>query len=177
MPDLTKILWLDIETRKVPAGPGFPLRLRWQPFMVGIAWAGGNRHLIENENENELIASLRYWIHSLGIEEIRYAATREFDEMILRGRFTNARRAHLPSPPQWWPNLNELPIRWHNIRKMPGFISGKEAPRGSWDCASKDVPDLWRRNGPGDRDRVRAHCVWDVYELQVGDPDFRRFSL
>jgi hypothetical protein len=138
--------------------------MRWQAFMVGLGWFSGGepRVLLLEGEEVSLLARLRAFLVANRVDEIRYCATREFDEMILRGRFTNARRAHLASP-GWEPNLNELPVRWRNIRKL--LPATPPAPRGDWDCASRDVPALW---AAGDRERVRAHCREDVLEMLRG---------
>jgi hypothetical protein len=173
--DRTRIAYLDIETRKIDAGPGFPQRRRWQPFMVGLGlWSpdrGWKVYLLEEGGkygEAFLIDALASVLRDRGIEEIRYGATREFDEMVLRGRFTNARRAHLPEPPPWWPNLNEFPVRWVNVARRSAPTP--RAPRGSWDCASKDCPALWDSDRLEYRARVRAHCLADVSEMIGADP-------
>jgi hypothetical protein len=164
------VAYIDIETRKVPAPAGFPQRLRWQVFMVGIGlWEGESPAVYLYDefdpetgarySEAELLRQVREFLAENGVTELRYAATREFDEMVLRGRFTNARRAHLPRP-GWEPNLDDLPVRWVNIRK--NLAPTPPAPRGDWDCASRDCPAVW---AAGDLERVRAHCLEDVVSM------------
>lgn len=155
------IIWLDIETRKVPAPEGWPFKLRWQPFM--IAACGFQKPGIffcdcVTGTEEELVDWLAANFEGC---EVRYSATREFDEMVLRGRFTNARRAHHPIPGSW-PNVDGLDVKWVNIRK-----SQLPAPARRPDCLSKDVPALWEK---GSRSIVVEHCVNDVIELFLRDP-------
>jgi hypothetical protein len=97
------------------------------------------------------------------VTEVRYGATREFDEMICRGRFTNARRAHLPAPAfPAVPGAEDL--RWVNLK------AGHPVPRDPDDLPSWDVSAALRR---GDWDRVAVHNLRDVAELILvaGDPD------
>ena len=96
--------------------------------------------------------------------EIRYTATREFDEMVLRGRFTNARRAHS----SWagnWSNLNELDCTWNNIRKS---MLPKEYIKRGADVASKDVPATW---DAGNKDVVILHNERDIIEMVLLDAE------
>ena len=117
-----KILWLDIETRKVAVPSNWHQRLRWQPFMVGLIEAADPGVLtveVVSGEESELIEYLSMRLEG---SETRYAATREFDEMVLRGRFTNARRTHSPYAGEW-PNLNGEAIEWRNVRKSHRRVS------------------------------------------------------
>jgi hypothetical protein len=93
--------------------------------------------------------------------EIRYEATREFDEMVLRGRFTNARRAHSPYCGNW-PNLDSLPITWKNLRKTQ---KPKSEVFRKFDLLSKDVPLTWTSNPK----LVAIHCKNDVIETFLRD--------
>lgn len=166
------VLYLDIETRKVDVGPSlqpWPLRQRWQPFMLGYGWRrsdedAGEIYVVSCEDEAKLLVVLETVLCMEDLGEIRYSATREFDEMVLRGRFTNARRAHSPVPGPW-PNLDHLEVRWRNIRKVARPMP--KAPRSASDCASIDVPFLW----PHDPLRVAYHCGWDVLDLVRSDPE------
>lgn len=157
-------VWLDIETRKVDAPEGWPYRQRWQPFMVamcgamdpGVFWiqvvAGDEADLID------------YLATNLEGRVLRYDATRDFDQMVLRGRFTNARRALNPEPGPW-PNLDGADIDWLNIKKS--LTVNPPAARRE-DCASKDVPALWAR---GERDVVTTHCLRDAVGMVLQDPE------
>jgi hypothetical protein len=156
------IIWLDIETRKVPAPESWPQKRRWAPFLIGIAGAMDPGVLfaeVRSGSESELID----WIGEFAGFEIRYSASREFDEMVLRGRFTNARRAHSPVAGRW-PNLNRADVRWKNLRKT-------ERPR-SWvrafDLPSRDVPGVWESGG---RKLVAQHCLRDVLENVLRDSE------
>jgi hypothetical protein len=94
--------------------------------------------------------------------QARYSATREFDEMVLRGRFTNARRAHRAEPGPW-PNLDGKKITWKNLRKIARPVTWQRSP----DVASKEVPAAWSR---GQKELVVRHCLKDVVELTLSDP-------
>jgi hypothetical protein len=161
--------FLDIETRKVLVPEGFimkngePLRNRWQAFLVGIARAG-HIAILNNPDEKLLLRDVRgelYWHKG----PIVYSATRQFDEMILRGRFTNARRAHEDAP--FYPHLMR-PDDWQWDCRKPG----KPLPRG-YDVRSKDVPAVWDDGDPSQRINVLVHLLRDVAELilQYGNPD------
>lgn len=153
---------LDIETVKVPTEPGYMmpngerLRQRWSVVACGIAlgetitlhWRDP---LGELELLNAISARLRH------APKITYLATREFDEMVLRGRFTTARRAHLPKPA--WPAipLGET-FRWQATAPRVRY------ERSLSDVASASVPDLWWR-GSSKRRAVLIHLLRDVAEL------------
>jgi hypothetical protein len=129
--------------------------------MASIAGAGDpGIFWIETRSGSE--EEIRDWVSEFRDYEIRYAATREFDEMVLRGRFTNARRAHSPTPGPW-PNVDGLDLEWNNIRKT---LRTKIA-RGV-DLPSRDVPAAWLGNC---RRAVAIHCLRDVAELVLRDPD------
>jgi hypothetical protein len=156
---------LDLETRKVPAPAGFrmrngePLRQRWSVAMAGIA-RGGVIFLVDDAfSEEDRLAGIGERL--AGAPEIRYAATREFDEMVLRGRFTNARRAHAHEP--FYPAMPGAELaRWRNVRFTP------DVPRGA-DVASRDVPAALAR---GDWEPVAVHLLRDVAELILtANPD------
>jgi hypothetical protein len=156
-----RILWVDIETRKVPAPDGWAQKRRWAPFMVGIAGAADPGILfaeVRSGTEMEIVQ----WLREFTGYEFRYLATREFDEMVLRGRFTNARRAHATRPGPW-PNLNRAKIAWKNIRQMAGPKIARVP-----DVASKMVPRAWDR---GLQSLVAVHCLRDVLENVLRDSD------
>ena len=156
------VTWLDIETEKVLADNSWGQKMRWRTFMAGIAWvdAGYLYVGIVSDSESGIISWLRKILKG---EEVRYCATREFDEMVLRGRFTNARRAHAEKPGKW-PNLNsERSITWTNIRKNALARTWERAE----DVESKDVPAVWQ---DGQRKLVATHCFRDVLENVLRDP-------
>jgi len=160
---LPDVVWLDIETRKVPAPADWLQKTRWEPFMIGVAYREARDLVVEVRTGTE--GALIEWARGLlAGRRVCYSATREFDEMVLRGRFTNARRAHSPVPGDW-PHLDGAPIRWENIRK-----TWDPAPARAFDVASRDVPAVWKA---GDRDVVTLHCARDVMGLILRDPTAR----
>lgn len=155
----TTCYWLDIETRKVPAPKGWYQRMRWQPFLVGLAWREGDAltfTVTEFKNERELIDELNV------VVEYRYTATRDFDEMVLKGRFVNARHGFAAVPGKW-PHLNLGHQTWSNIRKYREPKRYKRPP----DIEPKRVPEEWAK---GNKDGVARHCLKDVMELILRDP-------
>lgn len=169
--DERQVIWLDIETRKVAQtdaswpGGGRQQSLRWQPFMVsmcgasdpGVFWAD----CFACEDEKDLVEC----VGEFRDYEIRYSATREFDEMVLRGRFTNARRAHASFPGPWPHVPDEMNFR--NIRKSLRPADWVRAK----DCESADVPHLWARGREEDRRVVALHCLRDSLELPLCDTE------
>jgi hypothetical protein len=155
---------VDLETRKVPTGGfvmknGETLSNRWRVAMAGIARGGVVFLMDECGSEADLLAGIGARL--AGAAEVRYAATREFDEMILRGRFTNARRAHelVPFFPAV-PGADDLPFV--NVRSTP------DVPRGA-DIPSRDVPAALVA---GYWEPVAVHLLRDVAELILtADPD------
>jgi len=154
----------DIETRKVPTGGyvmanGEILKNRWQAFAVGLA-KYGQIYLLADDNEGKLLTMTAACLNPKS--SVTYSATRQFDEMILKGRFTNARRAH--EPVSFYPSLPGVDrLVWRCLKP------GAPEPRGA-DVASRDVPEAWRR---GLRTVVLIHLLRDVAELILlgGDPD------
>lgn len=163
---------LDLETVKVPTGGfvmanGEALRNRWSVAMAGIGYRGKITIVEYQGSEESRLAIIGDELENAA--EVRYAATREFDEMICRGRFTNARRAHesLPFYPAV-PGANRLP--WRNLGKLPAYQRGG-------DIASKDVPAVLaapsylREYGPYSMEPVLVHLLRDVCELIIAsDP-------
>jgi hypothetical protein len=150
---------IDLETTKVPAPDGFrmpngePLRRRWSVVMAGIA-RDGMVTLIDSGSELDRLSEIGELL--AGATEVRYGATREFDEMICRGRFTNARRAHLPAPAfPAVPGAEELP--WRNVRKL----MTPDAPRGE-DVESYRVSESL---AAGEWEAVAVHLLRDIVEL------------
>jgi hypothetical protein len=158
---LEGVAFLDLETVKVPTPDGFRmqngevLKRRWSIALAGVA-RDGIIEIIDSEGEEA------YGLGQLGdslrdATAVVYCATRQFDEMICRGRFTNARRAHLLRPEfPAVPGAEDL--TWLNIARP-------EAPiwRGK-DVASRDVPNALV---DGRRRAVLVHLLRDVVELIV----------
>jgi len=148
------VAYVDIETEKVElANPvrGFPRR--WRPFLVGLA-SGSTLTLVAGE-EAELVAEVE---SRLSGKEVRYAATKRFDELVLTGRFTNARRAPLPEPGPW-PAVAVDAASWKNLGRQP------ENDRAA-DVASIEAPVAWY---DGRERAVLVHCLRDVVELLMAD--------
>jgi hypothetical protein len=158
---------LDLETVKVPTAEGFrlpsgePLRRRWSIALAGVA-RDGRVWIVAGEGD-EATALEELGDALASSETVTYAATREFDEMICRGRFTNARRAHLPAPTfPVVPGAEE--IGWRNLG------ASSRVSREANDLPSRDVPAALAR---GDVDAVMVHLLRDVAELILlaGRPD------
>lgn len=160
--------FVDLETAKVPTNGfvmknGEPLRNRWSVILAGVASAG--YVTIYDNQEDALLEELAEEL--VLADEVRYAATREFDEMVLKGRFTNARRAHEDQP--FFPALPGAEgMAWRNVYHLTPLLSLAYA-RGE-DVPSRDVPRAWAR---GDRTVVLVHLLRDVAELILvaGDPN------
>lgn len=164
--------FLDLETRKVPAATppsdgfrmknGELLRRRWSAFLAGVAVNGEVRLVEYVDDENDFLASVREAIGPA--TSVVYGATREFDEMILKGRFTNARRAHELVP--FYPSLPGADdLEWVNLGpKASHFPELREA-----DTPSKGVSKVYET----DPDIVLIHNLRDVAELilAAGEPD------
>jgi len=140
------VAYLDLETRKVPCTWSFPsgerLRRRWSAFLAGVAVKGEITIVETAGSEIEFLQAVRDAIYPA--DTVVYRATRQFDEMILRGRFTNARRAHAAVP--FYPAL-------------PG------AEELTWDCRKHDPDSAWQRTRPGD---IPSKDVPVHYELNPG---------
>jgi hypothetical protein len=135
------------------------LKQRWQAFLVGMA-RDGKIVLVDDQPEAMLLMRARY--HLNAHQPVVYSATREFDEMILKGRFTNARRAHEDHP--FYPAMpGANTLVWDNRKP------GKHRPRGA-DVTSRHIPGVW---ADGHRVPVLVHLLRDVAELilDYGKPD------
>lgn len=158
-----RVIWCDIETRKVEAPVGWSQKRRWAPFMMAYAGAMDPGIFfcdVVSGEEAELVDNFKTCFEDF---EVRYAATREFDEMVLRGRFTNARRAHSTIAGSW-PNLDSVSLKWNNRRK----VLVPETWNRAADVLSVEVPAAWER---GEGDCVALHCLRDVVELVLRDPE------
>lgn len=170
------IAYLDLETEKVPADDatrdrsqfggfwmknGELLRRRWSIVMYGVALTG-EIHLSCNLTEKANLFGLGDLLYRSN--EVVYAATRQFDEMIAKGRFTNARRAHEDTP--FFPAvLGAEDMRWRNLGPIPDDI---RKLRGE-DLPSKGISQQIAQNWEG----VAIHLMRDVVSLILmdGDPD------
>ena len=155
--------FLDIETRKVPVGRPFKmrngetLRMRWQVFMAAVA-RSQEIILIEHAKSEdvildriaELVAPYRIIGYSAG--------RREFDEMVLKGKFTNARRAHELQP--FYPAMpGAEDFTWINYRRgIRSNVTDQRLP----DVESAQVP-LAAEDGR--MPQVLVHMLRDVVEV------------
>jgi hypothetical protein len=129
------VAFLDLETEKVPTDGfvmknGEPLRRRWSAYMAGVG-VNGKVRIIERDDEGGEVGFLAGLRKVIGrAEVVVYGATREFDEMILKGRFTNARRAHEPVP--FYPALPGADyLSWRNVGNI--HVRGIErSPEADW---------------------------------------------
>jgi hypothetical protein len=190
--------YLDLETKKVPTNRnlrakqemadffvmqnGEVLRSRWSIIMYGVALNGGIV-LSDNDTEEQNLTGLGDILseYNLGagsggfmeghVHEVAYAATRDFDEMIAKGRFTNARRAHEPVP-FFTPVPGADQIQWRNLGpKIPNKIAAIRQP----DIQSESVPRFIESGHTG---LVRVHLLRDVVQLIIWDgrPDEKCLS-
>lgn len=162
------IRWFDIETKKVEAPEYWPYKTRWQPFMISVAGVMDPGvffvTVLASDDEKTFIEDVREMLVGT---EARYAASRmDFDQMVLRGKFTNARRG-ISKRAGRWPTLNGADIEWKNVYKElddPGYIRKKEV-------VSKLVPGLWKEGDKASKKLVVNHCLRDVVDLVLRDPD------
>lgn len=162
------VAFLDLETVKVPTPTGYRmpngevLRNRWSVALAGVGRDGWISIVDAEGREEQGLIDLAVALDEA--EAVLYGATREFDEMICRGRFTNARRAHLSVPTfPAVPGAEDLV--WVNVAKR-----NAERPERGADIASREVPAGLR---DGRKDAVLVHLLRDVAELilTAGEPD------
>lgn len=157
------VAYVDIETEKVALAdpvPGFPRR--WRPILVGIVRDGYAYRAAGTEAE-----LIEWATEMLAGVEVRYAATKRFDELILKGRFTHARRPPLAEPGPWPAIPKAYPFR--NLGRLPAY------PGRAADVASREVPASW---ASGDREPVWLHLLRDLAELvsEEGDAEARAWA-
>jgi len=173
------VAFLDLETVKMPCdylmANGETLKNRWGIALAGVALDGGIA-LVDPDAIDDPLFLGDLGARLSGNRAVVYGGTREFDEMICRGRFTNVRRAHAPKPfyPAV-PGAESLP--WKRIRDA----HLADGTRGE-DCASRDVPALLGfapvgggRKLPRNYEVVMVHLLRDVCELILlaGNPSRR----
>lgn len=79
-----------------PGGSDKSTPKRWVPCVIGVGVFGQKGisiRVLVSKSESELIGAFEEMVEERSLECARYGATRSFDEMVLKGRFTNARRA------------------------------------------------------------------------------------
>lgn len=164
---LDAVAYLDLETRKVPckwAFPnGVPLGRRWMAFLAGVA-RSGRIVLVESAgDERWFLEGVREAIGEA--DTVLYRATNTFDEGILKGRYTYARRgwadeAFYPAMPgaedlTWDRKKHEPDSEWQKLRER--------------ELDSRYVAEAYER----DSSLVLIHLLRDVVEMigAYGEPD------
>lgn len=164
---LDAIAYLDLETRKVPcrwAFPnGVPLGRRWMAFLAGVA-TGGRIVLVESAGDEKwFLEGVREAIGSA--DTVLYRATNTFDEGIMKGRYTYARRgwSEVPFYPAM-PGAEDL--TWDRRKHEPDSEWQKLRER---ELDSRYVAEVYERNSG----LVLIHLLRDVVELigAYGEPD------
>jgi hypothetical protein len=135
---------------------GEMLRNRWSIAMYGVA-LNGEIHLSSNLTEAANLVGLGLILTMGDVKEIVYAATREFDEMIAKGRFTNARRAH-EAQPFYTPVPGAAELPW---RCLGGKFSDEVIALRGPDLPSKGIAEHIEHNW----DDVAVHLMRDVVSL------------
>jgi len=169
-----EIAYLDLETYKVPCAWWSPagefLGRRWSAFMAGVTLADGRIAILSDglrmlTGEGDEPGFLRRISEVIDGRPVTYRATRKFDEMILKGRYTYARRGPAPEPFYY---------------AMPG------AEGLTWNCERPDPTGFWENVRERELDSARVsetfasdsalvavHLLRDVCELigAYGEPD------
>jgi hypothetical protein len=169
------VAYLDLETVKVPCAFTFPtgekLGRRWSAFLAGVA-RNGEIRFVERDRDDELgfLDGVYETIGGESAYEVVYRATRKFDEMILRGRFTYARRGPAESP--FYPALRDAEyLNWVCERPNPTCWWESERER---ELPSADVPATYYGLGrERDTGLVLIHLLRDVVGMigAYGDPN------
>jgi hypothetical protein len=153
---------LDLETVKVTITDGHvmangeTLRQRWSVAMCAFAMKG-EIAFVYGDSEAERLRDIGYLLSR--VTTVVYSATREFDEMIVKGRFTNARRAHEEEP--FFPFVPEAErVNWRNLGT--GLY---DLPERQADMASRDIPAAIHRGFKSDLEHVAVHLLRDVADL------------
>jgi hypothetical protein len=155
------VCFLDLETVKVPTRAGFrmktgePLGRRWSAFLAGVTSYRRISLVEKSGSEEAFLAGVREEIGSASA--VVYRATRKFDEMILRGRFTYARRG--PEDVPFYPAMpGAESLAWRCERPDPDGFWESVRER---ELSSARVSETYRAD-PG---LVRLHLLRDVCEL------------
>jgi len=164
---LDAIAYLDLETRKVPcrwtSPAGEKLGRRWMAFLAGVATCGKIVLVESAGDESWFLTGVREAIGDA--DTVLYRATNTFDEGILKGRYTYARRGWAPEPfypamvgaeeLTWDRRKHEPDSEWQSLRKR--------------ELDSRYVSETYER----DSALVMIHLLRDVVELigAYGEPD------
>lgn len=162
-----RVSYLDIETKKVDVKPfiretGEKVTKRWEPILIGLGFRFEGQGYVEMTYEWDDWGEWFSGVKNRSDLILYGACRREFDEMILKGRFSNARRAHLPKRPKGFPGVDENLFRWLNVHQYKKLIKSSR----DRDIESISVPDKW----PKEMDRIIVHNFRDVIEIILMDP-------
>ena len=128
--------FLDLETVKVPCDwtspAGEKLGRRWSAFLAGVAIAGSIVIVEATGGEENFLTGVSEAIAPA--TTVVYRATRKFDEMILKGRYTYARRG--PAPEPFYPAMP-------GAESPPGSRERPD-PTGEWESMRDREPGLLR---------------------------------
>jgi len=162
---LDAIAYLDLETRKVPcrwrSPAGEPLSRRWQAFIAGVATRGHIKIVESAGDERAFLAGVRAAIGKA--DTVLYSSGNKFDEGILRGRYTYARRGWAPEP--FYPPMPDAEeLTWDRKHGATEYTRLRER-----ELDSRYVPERYER----DSALVLVHNLRDVAELVAGygEPD------
>lgn len=156
------IAWFDVECVKKPIShPEWALKTRTVPVMVGVIVCDfeGKISWRQTETEDETIDLLQKLAND-GYE-LRYSATRSYDELVVTGRWLYARRGAAEKPGPWKAVVGG---KFWNIRKVENHIGFDR----EFDIASKDILEAWGK--PEYMDAIRLHNLRDVLLLVMSDP-------
>lgn len=156
------VAWFDVECVKTPIShPDWEMRSRTVPVMVGVIVCDreGGISWFQTETEEETIALLQMLVDD-GIE-LRYSATRSYDELVVTGRWTYACRGAAERPGPWKAVVGGT---FWNIRKYEKHIGFER----EFDISSKDILEAWGK--PEYMDAIRLHNLRDVLLLVLSDP-------
>lgn len=167
------IVWLDIECEKVQAPPeGWYCKIRTKAFMVGMAYCTDKYFFFEVVTGNEEKV-MEYVGELTAGKNIVYIATRDYDRMVLEGKWTNVRRA-MATVPGTWPTVDHM--LWENLNKSKFYYTADvnmlDYQKG-FDVLSKEVPQVWHK----DPDIVVLHNFRDLLEMALRDTRAPRFSF
>jgi hypothetical protein len=159
-----KVAYLDLETRKVPCKWEFPsgekLSRRWMAFIAGVATNGKITIIESSGDEHSFLSGTRMAIGQA--DTVVYRATNSFDEGILKGRYTYARRGLAEVP--FYPAMPDAEaLTWDRRRDLGDLADVRER-----ELDSRYV-SVYERD-PG---LVLVHNLRDVVELVLayGEPD------
>jgi hypothetical protein len=155
---------LDIEAVKTAAPVDWPFKMRFKTVMVGLGYwddSGFRIDIYASDDEKALLEAVE---DALGLSDVAcYDATRDFDRIVLEGRWVNFFRRHSEVSGDW-PSLepvdeSETDWRWLNLKK---FLVTKSLVDRSADIEAVEVLTRWPK---GDREPVWNHNLLDLVDF------------